>query len=234
MLEHLRAQLARDSPHLLERLADGRLRLVAPALALELEQHAREHLADLVVQAARDSRALGLLRPQGARTALAPLRLQPVEHLVEDVNELTDLPSALLHEPLSRSQQVDRPHPLHEPLDRPQRVAKQQEVRGEHDGEADRDVRAFDEREGRVDSLSRQEDDERRDHEQRRVDREDPPQERKPGEAHRQVLVLPRIGCGERKAAVAALACGGRRDQHGHRRRGLQLAGERPPQVTPA
>src|SRR5919201_1910046 len=50
VLEHLRAQLAGDPPHLLQRVAHGRLRLLAPALAFELEQDARQDLADLVVQ----------------------------------------------------------------------------------------------------------------------------------------------------------------------------------------
>ena len=91
VLEHLRPQLLRDPAHLLERLPDRLLRLVDVAACsasrlgerVELEQHAGQHLADLVVQAARDPQPLGLLRRERAPAALAPLALEPVEHLVE-------------------------------------------------------------------------------------------------------------------------------------------------------
>src|SRR5581483_1239234 len=106
LVEHLRPQLAADPPDLLERLPDRRLGLLAPRLAFELEQDARQHLSDLVVEAARDPRALGLLRAQHAPRALAALRLEPAEHVVEDGDELPHLGPPLLGEPLPRPQQV--------------------------------------------------------------------------------------------------------------------------------
>ena len=51
--------------------------------ALDLQHHAGERLADLVVQLARDPPALVLLDEQRLTRALAPLGLEPVEHVVE-------------------------------------------------------------------------------------------------------------------------------------------------------
>ena len=97
-----------------------RRRLVGIGLRerVELEQHAGQHLADLVVEAARDAQPLGLLRGEGAAAALAPLGLEPVEHLVERVDDLDDLDAALLGQALPGPEQVDRAHPLDEPVDR--------------------------------------------------------------------------------------------------------------------
>ena len=48
-------------------------------------------LAHLVVQLARDPLALGLLGQQGLAPALAPLALEPVEHVVEGRGERRDV-----------------------------------------------------------------------------------------------------------------------------------------------
>ena len=88
MLEHLRPQLAGDSPHLVERAADRLLGLVdlvamrrAPLRrSSSVQQHAGQHLPDLVVQVAGDADPLGLLRGEHAPAALLALALEPVEH----------------------------------------------------------------------------------------------------------------------------------------------------------
>ena len=85
---------------------------------VELEQDAGQHLADLVVQAAGDAQPFGLLGRERSVAALAALRLEPVEHLVERLHHLDHLQAALLRQPLPRPQQVDRAHPLDEPIDR--------------------------------------------------------------------------------------------------------------------
>ena len=58
--------------------------------ALDLEHHAGQRLADLVVELARDPLPLALLHEQRAARALAPLGLQAVEHLVERLRERDD------------------------------------------------------------------------------------------------------------------------------------------------
>ena len=134
-----RPQLLRDPPHLLERLAHGLLRLgeLAPLLgagprARRAGADAGQHLADLVVEAARDPQPLRLLRRERPPAALAPLDLEPLEHLVERAHELRDLGAAPLGNPLARSQQIDGPHPLDEPVERSERLPEEEEVRGDH------------------------------------------------------------------------------------------------------
>ena len=58
---------------------------------LELQHHAGQRLADLVVQLARHPPALLLLGVERAARAVAALALEPVEHVVERVAELGDL-----------------------------------------------------------------------------------------------------------------------------------------------
>ena len=59
--------------------------------AFDLEHHAGERLADLVVQLARDPPPLGLLHQQRQPRALAALGLEPVEHLVERCRQRADV-----------------------------------------------------------------------------------------------------------------------------------------------
>jgi hypothetical protein len=58
---------------------------------LEQEQHAGHALPDLVVQLGRDPFPLCLLRRERAPPALASLRLQPLEHLVERAHQVGHL-----------------------------------------------------------------------------------------------------------------------------------------------
>ena len=64
--------------------------------SLELQHHAGQGLADLVVQLARQPPALVLLGHQGSPAARPPLVLEAVEHRVEGVAELRDLGHRLL------------------------------------------------------------------------------------------------------------------------------------------
>ena len=153
MLEQVGPELLRDPPDLLQRTPDRLLGLLHPPAPLrriragqrlELKQHAREHLPDLVVEPARDAPALRLLGRERAAAALAPLGLEAVEHLVERVHELANLGPAALGQALPGTEQVDRAHALHEPIDRREHGAQQEEVGREHERDADHDVEALD------------------------------------------------------------------------------------------
>ena len=100
IVERLGAQPARDLAHLLEALAHRLARLLDLAAhrrlrverrPLELQDDRGQRLADLVVQLARDPRALTLLRRQRPPRAVAPLALQPLDHLVERPGQLRHL-----------------------------------------------------------------------------------------------------------------------------------------------
>jgi hypothetical protein len=125
------------------------------------------------VEAARDPCPLVLLGAQRAPAALAALILEPRQHLVEDGDDLRDLGAAAFREPLTGPEQIDSPHPGCEPLDRVERVPEEQEVRREHDDEHERNVEP-------LDHCAAPRDDEQNggQHEQRGVDREDPPEKR--------------------------------------------------------
>jgi hypothetical protein len=60
----------------------------------------------------------------------------------------------------------------------PQRLAQEQEVRDQHHAQPDGDVDPFQEGKRGVDPAAREDEQQRREHEQGRVDREDPPQQR--------------------------------------------------------
>ncbi len=64
-----------------------------PGQSLHLQHDAGECLADLVVQLARDPLALALLNEQRPASAVAPLGLQPVEHLVEGLRQARRSPA---------------------------------------------------------------------------------------------------------------------------------------------
>ena len=60
---------------------------------VELQQHAGQHLPDLVVQPACDPFALGFLRRQRSTAAFLALGLQAVEHLIEGAHESPEIVS---------------------------------------------------------------------------------------------------------------------------------------------
>jgi hypothetical protein len=184
VLEHLRAQLARDPPHLLERLAHGArsldgatlLGVTAAGERVELEQHSGQNLSDLVVQAPGDARPVPTPGAECLLAAHPALGLEPLQHLVEDAHELGDLGAAPLGEPLVRPEQVDRSHSLDEPLDRAEGCAAGARSSPEHDHEDDGHVDPRGTRRIRGSAAGKREQ-ERRDHEQGGVDREDPPKQ---------------------------------------------------------
>ena len=99
LLQRVGAQPARDPPHLLGAVTRGLaqlLELVAQLLGdargepFDLQHHAGQRLADLVVQLARDPPALGLLDRQRLARAVTALGLEPVEHVVERLREGDD------------------------------------------------------------------------------------------------------------------------------------------------
>ena len=130
------------------------------------------------MEVARDPQPLGLLGRERAAAALAPLRLEPVEHLVEGADDRDHLDAALLGEPLPRPQQVDRPHPLDEPVDGGERRPQQQEVGRQHHDEPDDEVERLHDRDRGVDPAGREREQEDSGEQQSRVDREDTPEER--------------------------------------------------------
>ena len=96
VFERLGPELPGDSADVLGALAGRLAQLVelGPEVirdprgeAFDLEHHAGQRLADLVVELARDPASLTLLDEQRAPCAVAPLELEPVEHLVERLRE---------------------------------------------------------------------------------------------------------------------------------------------------
>ena len=96
---------------------------------LELEHDAGEDLADLVVQLARDPLALGLLGEQRLTPALAPLALEPVEHVVEGRRQRGDVGvGAADGQPAAGLERLDGAHRRGQPAQRRDDLAQQQHV----------------------------------------------------------------------------------------------------------
>ena len=143
VVERLRAQ----PPHELADLLDGRARrrleraqrraqLVGRRALerLELEHDAGQRLADLVVQLARHPPALLLLGVERAPRAVAPLALEPVEHVVERHAQLGHLGHGTIElDALARRQRVDPAHQRGQALERPEHAPHQHEVDGQDD-----------------------------------------------------------------------------------------------------
>src|SRR5438034_9511482 len=130
MLEHLGAELPRDPSYLVKRPANSSLRLLdlvatfgrTTGARVEVQEHASQQLADLVVQVARDSKPFRLLRCQHTPAAPLALALQPVEHLIEGPHHAADLIIAADLQPLAGAEQVDPVHPPNQPFQRPTRT----------------------------------------------------------------------------------------------------------------
>ena len=102
--------------------------------AFDLEHDARERLADLVVQLARDPLTLALLDHQGPAGALALLGLQPVEHLVEGVGERCDLRASLDVDAVAGRQRVMPAHVVRQLVEGPERRTHEHEADYEREG----------------------------------------------------------------------------------------------------
>src|SRR6266511_1756922 len=141
MLQQLRPQLLRDTADLLKAAPDRLLgvsklppafrhdRILQPR---QQHQHPGHGLPDLVVQLAGDPLAFGLLRRHRPTAALAPLRLQPLQHLVERRHQGQDLSPRGHREALTRTKQVHVAHPPGQPLQRLERRPQQQGVGDQH------------------------------------------------------------------------------------------------------
>jgi hypothetical protein len=86
--------------------------------AFELKEHAGHRLPDLIVKPPSDPQPLGLLRREGPLTALTTLLLEPIEHLVESLDELPHLLRPRRGKPLSRTEKVHVLHTAGESLER--------------------------------------------------------------------------------------------------------------------
>ena len=126
MLEHLGSELTRDPANLIERAPHGFLRLVdliAPFRRrvrdrVELQEDARQQLADLVVEIARDAHARGLVRRDHSLAALSALGFESVEHLVERTHDVPDFVVLTDCQALARPQEIDCVHSLRQALQR--------------------------------------------------------------------------------------------------------------------
>src|SRR5918999_958036 len=126
VLEHLRAELLRDPPDLVER-APYRLLCLSEHWtpfgghlagdALKEEQDTRQALSNLVVKLGGNSLPLCLLRGERAAPALASLRLQPPEHVVERAHQISDLPFTDRRQPPPGTKHVRVSHPPRQPLE---------------------------------------------------------------------------------------------------------------------
>ena len=137
VVERLRTQLAGDVTDVVEALTRRVLRFHDIGLEfggspvrepLEQQHDSGERLADLVVELARDSLPFRLLRRKSAPAALAPLALEPVEHLVEDPDELAYLGGPGDGESMSRREEVDTSHRARETLQRSERATDEQQI----------------------------------------------------------------------------------------------------------
>ena len=132
---------ARGLPQLVELVAQllGDLR----RQPFDLQHDAGQGLADLVVELAGDAPALTLLDHQRPPDALAPLGLQPVEHLVEGIGEGCDLRAAVDVHALAERERVMPTHALRQFVERPEGRTHQEEAdrerephRDEHSGQS--------------------------------------------------------------------------------------------------
>ena len=147
MLEHLRAELARDPAHLVKGAPYGLLGFVDLVTVrrcgagdrVEVEQHAGQHLADLVVEVACDADPLGLLCGQDASRTLPALALEPVEHSIESDDNTTDLVATQHLQPLTRAKQVDGLHSLCQSFERVERPSQERGIRGQRERECGHD-----------------------------------------------------------------------------------------------
>ena len=90
-------------------------------------------LADLVVQLDRDPLPLCLLRRERLPSALSPLRLQPLEHLVERTHEVVHLWRAARGRAVAGPEEIDVLHPLGQLFDRLEHGPQQRVVRHEQE-----------------------------------------------------------------------------------------------------
>jgi transposase len=184
VVQHAGAQAARDAAHLVQALPSRFLRVAqicAQGLGsqvtrpLELEQDRGQALAYLVVQLLGDAAPLSLLCRQRACGAGAPLRLQPVEHLVERRDQLGHLTAAGDSQALPRALQVDPGHQARQVLERSQPDAQQDSVGGQADRETgEEDPRLGGQHRGR-DGHGREEQQSGGRDKDRRVEQQDPP-----------------------------------------------------------
>src|SRR5206468_7051454 len=112
----------------------GMLGTLALRRVLGSQRHRGEGLTEFVVQLARDPESLRLLRGKYASRALAPLRLEPFEHLVERLCEGEYLAARALEvdRALPRAQQVDLSHYTGEPVERSKCLTDEQQVETQH------------------------------------------------------------------------------------------------------
>ena len=145
---------------------------------VQLEEHTREQLADLVVQVAGDPDPLGLLRGEHPAAVLVPFALEPVEHLIEGRDDAADLVAAPDRKTLARPQQIHCLHAPGELLERHERASQQEGISHDRDREPSEDDQRLRCADRRID-LDRGHKQKHRDRaEEPRVDREDAPEER--------------------------------------------------------
>ena len=94
----------------------------------DLQHGAGQRLADLVVQLAGDPAALALEHAQRLTRALAPLGLQPIEHLVERLRQRRDIRLPIDGHPLARREWIVPAHRLGQLIERAEDRAQQEEI----------------------------------------------------------------------------------------------------------
>jgi hypothetical protein len=195
LVERLRAQAARDVPQLLGAFArelldvgDRRVELGRrrPPQAVELQDDPGQRLSELVVQLAREPAPLALLRGQRARRALPALKLEPVEHLVERVEQVADLAGRAVDvDPPPGRHGIDAAHQPREPLQGPERAAHEHDVDRHDDDEADGEHHDLGARRRRADGRGREHEHQRGAEQHRPVDRHHAPEQRHPSRVAR-------------------------------------------------
>src|SRR5688572_25829930 len=146
ILERLGPQPARDAADLLRAVTCGLAQLVEliaelvgdrGGQTLDLKHHAGQRLADLVVELARDPTPLALLHEQRATCTVAPLELQPVEHLVEGPSKPGDHGTALDRHALTGRERIVPAHRVGKMVERMEGAPQEHGVDGQHQQQSD-------------------------------------------------------------------------------------------------
>jgi hypothetical protein len=188
LVQRLRAQPAGKVPHLLGALPRGLLHLLHGRLKLrwratsqpvELEHHSGQGLSQLIVEFARQPASLPLLGGQRPLGALAPLALEPVQHVIEGVEQLTYLGRRAVDvDPPTRRHRIHPPHQLSEAFQRPEEAPQQREVDRHDDEQPRQQHRDLGSRRRRADRGRREDQDQRSRQKNGAIDRQHAPEQR--------------------------------------------------------
>jgi hypothetical protein len=166
-------------------------------------QDAGKRLANIVVQLLCDTPALAFLRGKRLPTTLAPLALEPIKHVVEDIDELANFLRPRCLQALAGTVGVDVTHRAPQPFQGREGCAQGERV--EHE---DRDQPGHEH--DRLGQLDRKADRRRRDRDGKGRNREDGRVKEKDTLKEAATLDLHRFGTNHRRTLTAGRPAGRR------------------------